>query len=108
MPRGTYFIEQVAVTHRNTVITHLIYLKFAFAPVCIVSSGRLFVHEGNMTRFSCGFLRKFRNMFYIEQTATSELKKDGVNIGHQLFCLSQELLQKIQSSDFFISVRNIF
>ena len=44
--------------HRNTVISHLIYLKFAFAPVCIASSGRLFVHKGNMTcvsklQFSC-------------------------------------------------------
>ena len=27
--------EQSVVTHRNTVISHLIYLKFAFAPVCI-------------------------------------------------------------------------
>ena len=27
-------------------------------------------------------------------TGTLELQKEGVNIGHQLFCLSQELLQK--------------
>ena len=50
--------EQSVVTHRNTVISHLIYLKFAFAPVCIVSSGRLFVHKGKITcaselQFSC-------------------------------------------------------
>ena len=24
-------------------------MKFAFAPVCIVSCGRLFIHQGNMT-----------------------------------------------------------
>ena len=29
-----------------------------------------------------------------------ELKKEGVNIGHQLSCWCQELLQKRQSSDF--------
>ena len=29
-----------------------------------------------------------------QRTGTSELKKESVNIGYQLFCLSQELLQK--------------
>ena len=58
MPRYTFFTKQVVVTHRNTVISHLIYLKFAFAAVCIAWSGRLFVHKGNMTcmselQFSC-------------------------------------------------------
>ena len=58
MPRETYFTKQVAVTHRNTVISHIIYFKFALAPVCIVSIGRLFVHKGNMAcmselEFSC-------------------------------------------------------
>ena len=56
--RETYFTKQVAVTHRNTVISLLIYLEFAFAPVCIVSTGKLFVHKGNMAsvselQFSC-------------------------------------------------------
>ena len=32
LPRERCFTKQVAVTHRNTVISHLIYLKFAFAP----------------------------------------------------------------------------
>ena len=58
LPRETYFTKQVVVTHRNTVITHLIYLKFSFTPVCIVPSGRRFVQKGNMTcvselKFSC-------------------------------------------------------
>ena len=58
LPRETYCTKQVAVTHRNTVTSHLIYLKFAFAPVCIVSNGRLFVHKENMAcvselQFSC-------------------------------------------------------
>ena len=58
LPREMFFTKQVAVTHRNTVISHLIYLKFAFAHVCIAWSRRLFVHKGNMTcmsklQFSC-------------------------------------------------------
>ena len=58
LPRETFFTKQVAVTHRNTVISHLIYFKFAFTAVCIAWSGRLFVHKGNMTciselQFSC-------------------------------------------------------
>ena len=42
-------------------------------------------------------------MFSTEQqwTATLELKKGGVNIGHQLFCLSKELLQKSPKLRFF-------
>ena len=42
-------------------------------------------------------------MFSTEQqwTATLELKTEGVNIGHQFFCLSQELLQKIPKFRFF-------
>ena len=38
----------------------------------------------------------FHNTFSTKQqwTGTLELRKEGVNIGHQLFCLSQELLQK--------------
>ena len=52
LPRQTYFTKQVAMTHRNTVITHLIYLKFSFTPVCIVSSGRLFLQKENMTCLS--------------------------------------------------------
>ena len=47
-----YFTKQVEVTHRNTFISHLIYLEFALAPACIVSSGKLFVHKGNMTCLS--------------------------------------------------------
>ena len=41
-------------------------------------------------------------MFSTEQqwTGTLELKKEGVNIGHQ-FCLSQELLQKRPKFKFF-------
>ena len=76
--RETYFTKQVAVTHRNTVISLLIYLEFAFAPVCIVSTGRLFVHKGNMAcvselQFSCNHnyvatilkidYRTFQNLF---------------------------------------------
>ena len=53
-------------------------MKFASAPVCIVSSGRLFVHKGNMTcvselQFSCNHnyvdtilkidYRTFQNLF---------------------------------------------
>ena len=58
LPRETYFTKQVAVTHRNTVFSRLIYLKFAFTAVCIVSNGRLFVHKGNMAcvselQFNC-------------------------------------------------------
>ena len=58
LPRETFFTKQVAVTHRNTVISHLIYFKFTFAPVCIAWSGRLFVHKRNMVcvselQFSC-------------------------------------------------------
>ena len=58
MPRETFFIKQVAVTHSNTDISHLSYLKFAFAPILIAGSGRLFVHKGNMAcvselQFSC-------------------------------------------------------
>ena len=36
--------------------------------------------------FSRGFSGKFQNFFSTEQlrTATSELKKEGLNIGHQL------------------------
>ena len=49
LPREMYFTKKVAVTQRNTIISHLIYVKFAFAPVCFVSSGRLFFHKGNMT-----------------------------------------------------------
>ena len=41
-------LKKVAVTHRNTVISHLIYMKFSFASVCVVSSGRLFFHKGNI------------------------------------------------------------
>ena len=43
-------------------------------------------------------------MFSTEQqwTATLELKKAVINIGHQLFCLRQKILQKDQSSDFLI------
>ena len=80
MPRETYFTKQVLVTLRNTVILHLIYLKFAFALVCIVSSGRLFIHKRNMTcvselQFSCNRnyvatilkidYRTFQNLFDI-------------------------------------------
>ena len=58
LPRDMYFTTKVAVTHRNTIISHLIYMKFAFAPLCVVSSGRLFFHKGNMTceselQFNC-------------------------------------------------------
>ena len=58
LPRDTFFTKEVAVAHRNTVILHLIYLKFAFAPVRIAWSGRLFLHKRNMTcvselKFSC-------------------------------------------------------
>ena len=48
--------------------------------------------------FPVCFQENFRTRFLQnnnELTATLELKKEGVNIGHQLFCLSQELLQKI-------------
>ena len=53
-----YFTKQVAITHRNTVNSHLIYMKFAFAPICIVSSGTVFFHKVNMTceielQFNC-------------------------------------------------------
>ena len=53
-----YFTKKVAVTYRNTVISHFIYMRFAFAPVGIVSSGRLFFHKGNMVceselQFNC-------------------------------------------------------
>ena len=34
-------------------------------------------------------------------TGTLEIKKEGVNIDHQLFCLSQELLQKRPKLRFF-------
>ena len=58
LSREMYFTKKVAVTHRNTVISHLIYMKFALAPVCVVSSGRLSFHKGNMTceselQFNC-------------------------------------------------------
>ena len=53
--------------------------------------------------FQC-ISRKISEIFFYRTTAncyfTSELKKEGVNIGHQLSCQSQELLQKRQSSDF--------
>ena len=47
--------------------------------------------------------RKLQSTLSTEQqwTATLELKKEGVNIGHQLFCLSQELLQKRPKFRFF-------
>ena len=53
-----YFSKKVVVTHRNTVNSHLIYMKFASAHVCIVSSERVFFHKGNMTceselQFNC-------------------------------------------------------
>ena len=35
--KDTFFTKQVAVTLKNTVISHLIYLKFAFAPVCSIA-----------------------------------------------------------------------
>ena len=64
MPRETYFTKQVAVTHRNTVISHIIYFKFALARVCIVSIGRLFVHKGNMACVSeLQFRGTFQNLF---------------------------------------------
>ena len=55
-----YFTKKVAVTQKNTVISHLIYMKFAFPPVCIVSNGRLFFRKRNMTceselRFNCNY-----------------------------------------------------
>ena len=80
MPRETFFTKQVAVTHRNTVISHLIYFKFTFAPVYIAWSGRLFVHKGNKTcmselQFSCNHnyvttilkidCRTFQNLLYL-------------------------------------------
>ena len=54
--------------------------------------------------FPVCFQRNFRTRFLQnnnELTATLELKKEGVNIGHQLFCLSQELLQKRPKFRFF-------
>ena len=53
--------------------------------------------------FSSVFSIKFQNTFSTEQqwTGTLELKKEGVNIGHQLFCLNQELLQKRPKFKFF-------
>ena len=78
MPKETYFAKLVAVAHRNTVISHLIYLKFALVLVCIVSSGRLFFHAGSMTcvsglHFNCNHnylptilkidYRNFQNLF---------------------------------------------
>ena len=48
MPSGTYFAKQITVTHRNTFISHMICLEFAFTPVCIVSDRRLFVNKGNL------------------------------------------------------------
>ena len=57
LPREMYFTKKVAVTHRNTVISHLIYMKFAFTPVCVVSSGRLFFHKGDiLARVSCNLI----------------------------------------------------
>ena len=68
-----------------------------------------------MRVFSSVFSIKFQNTFSTEQqwTGTLELKKEGVNIGHQLFCLSQELLQKRPKFRFFnfclkVSVRYHF
>ena len=83
--------------HKNTVISHMIYLKLAFAPVCIVSSGRLFVHKGNMAcvgelQFSCNHnyvtailkidYRTFQNLF---------------NLGLE-YCASYGLFQAIKYS----------
>ena len=46
--RKIYFSKKVAVTHRNTIISHLVYMKFVLPPVCVVSMGRLSFHKGNM------------------------------------------------------------
>ena len=48
LPSGTYFTKQITATHRNTFISHMICLEFAFTPVCIVSDKRLFVNKGNL------------------------------------------------------------
>ena len=48
LAREMFFTKHVPVAHRNTVISHLIYLKFAFTPVCIAWSGRLLVHKRNL------------------------------------------------------------
>ena len=63
LPSGTYFTKQITVTHRNTFISHIIYLEFAFTPVCIVSDRRLFVHKGNLSCMS--ELRFSRNHNYV-------------------------------------------
>ena len=49
-------------------------------------------------------------MFSTEQqwTGTLEIKKEGVNIDHQLFCLSQELPQKRPKLRFLVFVRSFF
>ena len=52
--------------------------------------------------FQCIFNKISGHVFYRKQwTGTLEIKKEDVNIGHQLFCLSQELLQKRPKFRFF-------
>ena len=104
LSRGTYFTEQVAVTHRNSVISHPIYLKFAFAPVCIVSCGRFFVHEGNMTCVSeQQFSRNdcyFATIMKIDYRIFQNLFDLGLEYGYGLFQVIKYFIADWKSSKY--------
>ena len=52
LPNGTYFTKEITISHRNTFISYMVYLEFAFKHVCIVSERRLFVNNGNLSCMS--------------------------------------------------------